>query len=159
MTVRLTYSDLIIAGQIGLSRHAYALNKGLKDQFGADPKNGWGLHIEGACAEAAVAKLLNIRHDGTIGQTGPVDLIYQGRTLEVRCTRYRNGRLIIHPQDSDESFFVLVTGAAPVYKVVGWIQGRDGKIAAYWDEPEPGRPAFFVPQSALVEVPVNLQAA
>lgn len=56
----------------------------------------------------------------------------------------------MHRTDPDDRPFVLVTGVAPKFVLRGWIWGRDGKLEKYWGERNNnGRPAFFVPQSAL----------
>lgn len=68
---------------------------------------------------------------------------------QVRSTTHDKGRLVLHPGDSDDDRFVLVSGRNGRYELCGWILGRDGKLAEYWDDPVGGRPAFFVPRNVL----------
>jgi hypothetical protein len=70
--------------------------------------------------------------------------------VQVRSTSGHRNCLILHKTDPDDKAFVLVTGTAPNFVLRGWIWGRDGKNEEYWRDPVGGRPAYFVPQSALL---------
>lgn len=72
--------------------------------------------------------------------------------FEVRQTPYDSGRLILHRDDADDARFALVTGQLGEYSIRGWILGSEGKDDEWWGDPQGGRPAYFVPQSALGEV-------
>ncbi len=114
--------------------------------------------IQGARCEAALAKYLGVSH--IKGTPGAPDVA----GYDVRGTQYLDGRLILHPRDLDERIYVLVVGPltarhlAPrpyhlAFFVCGWIYGRAGKDKQWWDEPiGNGRPAFFVPQQALMPI-------
>ena len=102
--------------------------------------------IEAIGAEIAFARLIGREwvdsptpdYDGDVGSG-----------MQVRHTAHKNGHLLIHPGDRDDHFFFLVTGNYPVFSVVGWLRGADGKSASFWKELIPGRPAFCVPQRML----------
>jgi hypothetical protein len=97
----------------------------------------------------ALAKLLNVFWSGAIGDLRAKDA---GR-LQVRSTSRSDGCLILHDKDPDDDVFVLAIGFSPTFKFRGWITGKSGKDKAYWRDPIGGRPAYFVPQSALRPVP------
>ena len=86
------------AAQAGLSRQIKALKKGRKDAHGFKG-DGWGVHIEGACAEAAVAKYLGV------WWSGDFERLYGGdvaNKVEVRSTHHARGALIMHDTDFDD---------------------------------------------------------
>ncbi len=57
---------------------------------------------------------------------------------------------MLHKTDKPAAEYVLVSGMFGDYAVRGWILGGDGMQEKYWSERgEAGRPAYFVPQSAL----------
>jgi hypothetical protein len=102
--------------------------------------------IEAIGAEIAFARLIG--EEWVDGPTPDYDGDV-GSGMQVRHTAHKNGHLLIHPGDSDDHFFFLVTGNYPVFTVVGWLRGADGKSASLWKELVPGRPAFCVPQGML----------
>lgn len=148
MLVRLNYFELMQGATAGANRQVYALSKGLKDRFQTTPARAWGIHIEGACSELAVAKALNICH--TLHKTGPGDLRINGQTIEVRSTHHTNGKLILRPSDDLSSLYVLAIGRAPVYRIAGFIEGKEVATPEFWNDPDDDRPgAWFIPQKAL----------
>jgi hypothetical protein len=108
-----------------------------------DPVANWGLDIESCGAEMAVAKFR--RHYYAPGPD-PDDADVAG--WQVRWTRRPDGNLIVHP--TDHLPCVLVTGVMPKYTIVGWIDADDAKREEWWGDKGTGRPAFWVPQAALV---------
>ena len=135
---------------VGVMRQVSNLRDGRKDAHGlASTADGWGLHIEGCCGEMVAAKALGVFWSGSHGQLRVPDIggRFQVRT---RCLRTKQSNsLILHPDDSDDAIFLLVLGTVPSYTVAGWIKGVDGKRPEFWADPAGGRPAFFVPPSAL----------
>ena len=143
--IRLSWSEVITAAMVGVFRQVTNLRDGRADAYGASDDRGWQLHIEGCCGEMAFAKLSGLYWSGSLGNLGADDVhLYQ-----VRTTSRDDGRLIVHPGDPDDRVFVLVTGRAPTFRVRGWVRGIDAKNREWWHDPSNGRPAFFVPQSAL----------
>lgn len=152
--VSLTDYELRLAAHAGVERQLEALRLGRQDNHGFAGA-GWDLHIEGACAEVAVAKATGRYWDAVVRR--PEDLAGDvGRGLQVRSTRRSNGCLIIHPTDPDEAAFVLVVAAPPAFNIIGWIRGREAKRDEWWRE-DTGRPAFFVPQGGLTDVQPKAQ--
>lgn len=148
MTVTLASHEVLMAATIGMMRQISAITRSLPERNGHDGP-GWNSHIEGACGELAVAKLLRTHWSGSIntfkvgGDVG---------SLQVRTRSRSDYELIIRDDDKDEDTFVLVTGQCPTYEVIGKIVGRDGKKDE-WRQNYGGRPAaWFVPQAALSEL-------
>jgi hypothetical protein len=143
--VTLSPAELISAAQIGIIRQIEAIRRKLPDKHGY-VGDGWSLHVEGACGELAFAKALNVYWAGTVNVYKDADV---GANIQIRTRSKANYDLLIRSDDSDDEVFVLVTGTAPTFRVVGWILGRDAKQGC-WEQTHGNRPpAFFVPQSEL----------
>ena len=159
-TVTLSWAEAACAVHAGslrvvLNRHnrneePYGMIAG-GDYFGAD------CHACGA--EMAAAKYLD-RYWTPVADKAkkvPYDVgVLTG--VQVRHTQLPDGRLLLHPEDSDWDTFVLVTGKLPTFVLVGWIYGVDGKKLEWWADPNGNRPCYFVPQSALRPVEELLEA-
>lgn len=155
MIVELTYFELWQAVQVGAMRNLQARRRGRPDTYGKDVthmEGGWGIHIEGAAAEMAVAKMLNVYHDGVWAEIdrmrSDVGGLDRGARVQVRSTMREDGCLILHPEDNDRDIFYLVVGVAPRFRVAGALLAFNGKKERFW-RTNTGRPAFFVPQSEL----------
>ena len=148
MLIELTPAQVLQAAQAGIMRQTYAIRQKLKPAYGASTKNDWQLHVEGCLGEMVVAKYLDRFWDGTVGITQHGDV---GR-IEVRTRSQDNYDLIVHDRDPDDSTFILVTGRNGAYNIRGWIRGEEAKQDRFWSDPAGGRPAYFVPQDALIEI-------
>jgi len=143
--ITLTPAEIMFGASAGVMREVANIKNGAKHKYGATDKNDWQMHIEGALAEMALAKHLNIYWSGK----GAITLPDVG-DQDVRVSASHNNRLILHPDDHDGRRYWLVTGQYGSYRIKGWILGRDGKRDEFWSDPSgSGRPAFFVPQCAL----------
>lgn len=149
MNIQLTKSEFFQAAQVGLMRRIASRARCLSHQYGLqDSPTAWGLDIEGACGELAAAKAIGVYWHGSINNWTLPDIT--GRwSIEVRTTARQSGRLIVRPEDSDESLFVHVTGLAPAYTVHGWISGADAKRPEWLHAPADRPAAYFVPSQAL----------
>jgi hypothetical protein len=58
--------------------------------------------------------------------------------------------LIVQKNESPEKKFVLVTIQDKKTVIHGWIRGKDAMKKEYWSDPAGGRPAYFVPKTALM---------
>lgn len=120
---------------------------------------GLSLHEQGALAELAFLRMLGLPLDrwASYVETDNLKLIAAdvGR-WHVRSTAARNGRLIVHPDDPDDYPFALVVCAEPIFYCPGWLPGIVAKQDHYWPGPHPERPAFFVPQEDLRDVPAHV---
>lgn len=144
-SIRLTNSEMLTAASIGVRRQVQNLAAGRTDAHGASPEDGWTPHVEGCAGEMAVAKAFGMFWSGSLGDLRADDV----GQLQVRTGMRHDHKLILHHRDPDDRAFVFVTGRMPNYVLHGWIMARDGKREEFWADPARGRPAFFVPQSAL----------
>jgi hypothetical protein len=143
--VTLTADEWEYAAAIGARRAARALaGQWGGSVVGETVFERYGKRIEAACAELAVALFLGVPWDAEI--EGPRDV----GPVQVRCTRYASGALILTPHDlrcHADAPFALATGVAPTFQVRGFLVGRD---AAAFPSQEPKRPSdHWVPQPAL----------
>lgn len=106
----------------------------------------WSIDIEGACAEVAAAKGLNMYWSGSVNTFKLPDLACN---IQVRHTIKRNGCLIVRNDDANNEKFVLVVGEAPEFFIVGWLYGGEAKDDKYEYNPNNREPAYFVPQDKL----------
>ena len=113
--------------------------------------HGWEENMEGACAELAAAKVLNVYWDGSNGTYKLPDL---SGSMQVRWTPYENGKLIVRPADDEYCKYVLVTGKCPNYTIRGYIQGVSAKNESFLDNlGDSSRPAVYaIPQSSLLDI-------
>jgi hypothetical protein len=146
--VELTPSEIQTGASIGIRRHCQNIYHKRRPSWGVGTDNNWQLHVEGALGECVIARHLNIYWNGNLGEFHMPD-VAQGK-VEVRATASHNNRLILHPTDKDDHAYWLVTGANGTYRIQGYIMGRDGKQQKWWEDPQGNRPAFFVPQAALI---------
>ncbi len=152
MEITLNKVEFWNAINVGIIRQMQNISKGRIDAYGAQEMDGWGIHIEGACGEAAIAKLFNIYYNGNIGNLNAVDVNHNKIKLEVRTTQSHTNRLIMHDKDKDDAYYILLTGKAPTFVVRGYIKGIDGKNEKFWDNPTKYRPAYFIAQSQLLPI-------
>jgi hypothetical protein len=109
------------------------------------------IDIQAAAAELAVAKALNRYWVAGVNTYTMPDV---GRNIEVRCTKYPNGKLAIRDRDQDDRPFVLVRGIIPTFEIVGWIYARDAK-QEQWKEAMTWGEAYMVPEDALRPFPLK----
>ena len=86
--------------------------------------------LEGIGAEIAFCKVMNVYPDLEICLTDlpPQDAITRnGTTVDVKATKYRNGRLLVtlKKKIADVDMYVLVTGEFPRYKIVGFMESSE----------------------------------
>ena len=152
--VTLTPAELMQAALVGVMREVQNRKAGRSHAWGGDAAEGWSYHVDGACGECAVAKLLGRFWSGAVGDLTADDV----GPLQVRATSHSEGRLILHPRDPDNRAFVLVTGRAPDLTVRGWIPAKEAKRREWWADPTGKRPAFFVPIGALADMALLMPA-
>jgi hypothetical protein len=144
--VTLTPAELACATTVAALRHYSAVSRGSRDGHGLGRQEGAECHFHGCCAEVAAARALGVYWPASVNSYGEPDL---PPDWQVRGRSRHDYDLLVRPGDSDDHRFVLVTGAAPSLRVVGWCYGREAKRSefkrAYGGRPE----AFFVPASSL----------
>jgi hypothetical protein len=148
MQVTLEWHEYAMGSEVGKLRMLASIRRGSAHRYGMD-RQGWTEHIEGACAELAVAKTLGVYWDGSVDT-------FKGRPdlpgVEVRWRSRPEWDLIVRPDDDPDAWFVLVVGSCPTYTVVGAMQGRDARRDE-WSRDYGGRPpAWFVPQAHLLPI-------
>jgi len=151
VTVVLEPHEYQTAASVGARRVTTSIFRGNKNKHGFSNGHGWEIHIEGACAEMAVAKHFDIYWDGSNGTYKLPDL---SGLMQIRWTAYKSGKLIVRPEDDDYHRFVLVTGRCPNYVIHGYMQGVQAKDPKYLDNMgDSDRPAAYaVPQSDLLDI-------
>ncbi len=147
--VLLTPSEIAAADVIAETRQSENLVCKRPDRYGAPREYGLALHQLGARCEAVVAKYFALPH--VKGDLRDHDV---GR-YQVRGRSHASYDLILHKTDPDGDPFILVIGPESrssrgmIFVLHGWIYARDGKQAQWWSDPAGGRPAYFVPKTAL----------
>lgn len=146
--VRLKDYEVLQAAMTGMLRQVSAIKrKSVSKIIGRE----WQAHIEGACGEVAVAKVMGRYWGGGINtykSGGDID----STGWEVRTRSSHDYDLIVRDDDDDERVFILVTGHAPDYRVQGWIRAADAKRQE-WQQNYGGHGlAYFVPRDALSEM-------
>lgn len=143
--VTLSESELQLAAHAGVRRQIEALVQNRPDRHGFEGL-GWDVHCEGALGEQAVAKALDRFWSGAVN-TFRSEADVSGYEVKTRSKHHYD--LLVRSDDSDDAYFILVTGRAPHYRVHGYMRGADAKQAeflqTYGDRPA----AWFVPQSRL----------
>jgi hypothetical protein len=146
--VKLTPSEVHMGALVGVHRRVASL--GFKDNHGYNDADGWTVDIEGACAEVAFAKATRRYWDGGVATFKAADV---GKSIQIRYTPHEDGCLIVRDADPGEHAYILVTGKAPDFRIIGGMRGEEAK-AERWKRAPNGRPAaYFVPQAALYELP------
>ena len=106
------------------------------------------IHLLGAAGEMAVASYLGMKHElykEVEAKRGSDDL--PGIDIKTRSKHFYS--LIVQKQEDPDKKFVLVTIENQQTLLHGWCYGREAMDERYWADPARGRPAYFVPQSAL----------
>lgn len=141
--VKLDYPEIMQAAQIGMMRQIECIKWKSVHKNNLPRGDSWQMHIEGALAEVALAKHLNVFHSK--GQRAALDV----GLYEVRSTPSHTNRLIVQKDDPDDHFCWLVTGSDGSYRIHGGMRYGEAKHQKYWTDPVGGRPAYFVPQCDL----------
>jgi hypothetical protein len=110
-----------------------------------EPLEAWINHIEGACAELAVAIWLVIPWSESVDQFRSG---YDVGKYQVRWVTKRGYRLILTEKDDPGHVFILVQGRAPDFELVGWLRAVDGLQERFIEDHGRG-PAYYVPRSLM----------
>ena len=119
--VKLTDTEAKIAEFIGKSRFKNARNKNVTNNR-KGPQSDYETDLEGAASELAAAKILNLWPDLQIEKIPTHDLIYNNKTVDVKTTKYKTGRLIagLNKKDKSCDYYMLMTGSFPEYECAGF---------------------------------------
>jgi hypothetical protein len=127
LEVTVTQEEFDKGVQAGVSRHTDAL---IKKHARADgTKTTWDEDINGAIGEY-IASIALEKEWNLPGGVGQPDLV---GGIEVRTITSSDRSLLIKFKDKEDRPFVLVVGTGNhlVWRVTGWIYGRDGKKPEY----------------------------
>ena len=154
--VELTWTEMRIAGEIAVLWQVQNIMERKRPAYGApEGEAGWMPYT--TMAECAVAKHFNLFWMGNCGDRDAVDV---GKLIEVRsCTR-QTDCLILHPptpkrpnKDPPHLPYVLVYPDPPIFSLLGWCWGYEGKQDQHWaDLQGTARWAYFVKQKFLREI-------
>lgn len=125
MRIQLNRHELLFCDLFGTARRKNAM------QFNHDrqvsKQNPYDMDIDGFRGEFAVAKYLNVMVDTSLNEKkNPVDLIWNGKTIDVKATRHKNAHILVteyhkhHPCD----LYVQTYIEDDAVTIVGWIDNR-----------------------------------
>ena len=144
MLIKLELPEIMIASQVGIMRQLEDIKKDKKSFSGEKKEGAWQRHIEGALAECALAKHLNVYWNKKPWPAPDVG------EVEVRSNAYPNADLRIEPKDPDDRKFYLLTGLNGTYTIRGWMYAGDAKQKKWYKTYDLGREKkYFVPQEFL----------
>jgi hypothetical protein len=134
-----------------LRRQRVNESKGLKGRNGgpADGSKALLFHKLGAAGELAVADYLQLReflYQETEAKRGSFDL---PPNIEVKTRSRHDYDLICQLDEKPGKILVLVTIQNKITLLHGWMRSEDAMKEQWRKDPAGGRPAYFVPQSAL----------
>ena len=155
--VQLTRREILIAEFVAKMRDdAGKLASADAGKFG-NYMNTYDVHLRGCLGEEAAAKGLNKYWEGAgTDYHNDKDLGVE----QVRMTVHENGRLIIRPEETQKPtinapWVLVIQHDQTHYTLVGWIIGRDGINDKYLASPAGRAEAYFVPQHALLNFPID----
>lgn len=124
--------------------------KGLKGRNGGpeDGDKALRAHMLGAAGELAVASYLGLKDHlfkEAEAKRGSDDL----PGIDVKTRSKSRYDLVVQKHENPSKKFVLVTIENRQTLLHGWCYGHEAMNERYWADPARGRPAYFVPQSAL----------
>lgn len=118
----LTEHEMRICTWLAKSRHAVARAADVVDaQMG--PQGSWQTDLDGIAGEFAFCKAMNCYPDMTVSaRSGGTDARVGSITVDVKATRYEDGRLLATRKKAAFACdrFVLVVGTPPNLRVAGW---------------------------------------
>ena len=121
INIILNSAEQIVCKQLALMRYEIARAVGRKDQqIGKQPS--WQTDEDGIGGEIAASRLLNVYPSLILKPDAGWDVIYRGKKIDIKTTRYKNGRLLakLNARDDEVDAYLLVTGTFPEYNVIGY---------------------------------------
>ena len=118
----LNSAEQIVCKQLALMRYEIARAVDRKDQqIGNQPS--WQTDEDGIGGEIAASRLLNVYPSLVLKPDAGWDVMYRGKRIDIKTTRYKSGRLLakLNARDDEVDVYLLVTGTFPEYDVVGYV--------------------------------------
>lgn len=153
--VTLSLQEMVQGATVGaMRRHAAEMdNRRPAHEFDDDKDSAFGIHVDGAVAEIAAAKVLDRYFEGRVNNFKSADI---GKIVQVRHTISHKNCLLFRPNgktpDDPNHVFILVTGSAPKLCVRGWLWGHECQKLGDKRAPNGRPPAWFVAQEHLRKV-------
>jgi hypothetical protein len=153
MIVHMSHTEAILAQMLGVMRNLAARTNGVVDkQMGTqDPIE---IDRDGVLSEMAVAKHLNLWPDLSIRSEKVLsDLIgRKGDRIDVKSTRYKTGRLLIHRDKKVDDVDVYILAIVDVNDVdlFGFISSKDAIQEKNLDDLGRGL-TYVIPQTMLTK--------
>ena len=127
MRIDLSVHELLICKTLGIMRRTCATGNVVDKQVGKqDP---WEIDIDGVVGEFCVAKWLNVCPDFTVSiRKGGVDLLSpNGKSIDVKTTRYKNGRLLATKTKAHDpcDIYILAITDDKGCDIIGWVDQAD----------------------------------
>ena len=115
----LNSAEQIVCKSLALMRYEIARAVNRKDQQIGNPPS-WQTDEDGLGGEIAASRLLNVYPNLVLKPDAGWDILYQGTKIDVKTTRYINGRLLakLNSRDDEVDAYLLVTVTFPEYNVV-----------------------------------------
>jgi len=135
----------------GFRRQSVNEAQGLRGRNGGAWKGSRALdiHLLGAAGEVAVASYLGLKEHLFKETEAKRDSDDLPGNIDVKTRSNARYDLIVQKNEDPNKKFVLVTIQNRQTLLHGWCYGREAIKEIYWADPARGRPAYFVPQSAL----------
>jgi hypothetical protein len=125
--IHLNEAEQRLARFLASKRHAENRKRGTPDKkIGAQSADE--IDLDGVAAEIAVAKCLNVFPDLSTDHAPDADCLTRfGHWVDVKSTRYKNGRLLAAPWKGRGAadWYVLCVGTFPSYRIAGVISGTE----------------------------------
>lgn len=123
-------SNVVQAAKRGANKRNATASRQSLNNHRVSKESDYDANLLGLLGELAFSRLMGIRMATDIDQVDLYDFVLpDGRTVDVKHTKYRNGTLAIIPNKSMTrerlaDLYVLTTGKEPVIDVVGYIEGE-----------------------------------
>ena len=126
MKITLGETEQKIAKHIAKSRYKANRLKGNPRAI-IGPQSSYTTDLEGAGSELAAAKVLNVWPDLEINHLPDHDLTFNNKTIDVKATRYENGKLLIAKNKLKKpcDYYMLMIGTFPNYRLAGFCKKED----------------------------------
>jgi hypothetical protein len=125
--ITLTDSEIKICQWLAKQRHSSNRSGGVIDgKIG--PQSCEETDLEGICGEFAFCKALNLYPDMSISpRKGSHDVFAFGKTIDVKTTKYKTGKLLARQSKNEtpSDVYVLIVGERPDYNIVGCCSSAD----------------------------------
>jgi len=151
MKIELTACEMAIANVVAAMRTTCNRAAGIaENKIGSH--SSYQMDVDGFAAELAFCKATNLHPDFVVkNQRLTHDCItHDGKTIDVKTTRYESGRLLVTPNKKDCStqFYVLVIGTPPAFRIIGYASKEEVFAARNYRELN-GRWSYILEQSQL----------